>query len=135
MVTKYVRKLTVVAMKLLILIIFYMQANDLAPASTYMSSPPVPLPYFSKVHTIEEVMKICLLHRVRNCESFKAYRGSGPKIPFETCVDKGFLGCLHTIVREKPLVTKTYDCAKTNCMSKDEKHIEKHSDVIYTRIP
>jgi hypothetical protein len=69
-------------------------------------------------------------------------------IQYNTCLGEGFFQCLDYGVHDK-----TYHSAETNCLSKHEsirnnyrarlvlclyncieKHIEKHSDVIYTQI-
>jgi hypothetical protein len=60
-----------VMIELLILILFYVQANDLAPTSFSSALPPTLLPYSFEFDDATGAMQKCLINRVGGCRNFK----------------------------------------------------------------
>jgi hypothetical protein len=101
MVTKCVKKLMLVITNLHILILFSVQANNLAATSLTLSSPPILPPYSSKLDTGE--LHLCLTHAVGQCAGIKSTWPSPDKV-YELCIDSAFAMCFTSIrVLEDPL--------------------------------
>jgi hypothetical protein len=84
---KCVRKLMLVITKLYILILFSVQANNIAPTSFTLSSPPILPPYSSELDFGE--LHLCLAHAVGQCARIKS-TWPFPDKRYEFCIDKSF---------------------------------------------
>ena len=118
--TKCVRKPMVVMMELLILILFYVQANDLA----LTPSLPLYLPCgflipLNLIRPQEQLMQKCLINRVGGCRNFKRiwlFRD----IKYEICVVDFLRECfLHMKVSEDRITQRRIEnCVQTNGYSR-----------------
>jgi hypothetical protein len=112
MVTKSVTKLTLVMMGLLSLIVLNVQANNFAPTSFYLSSPPISLPYSSKVDEAKTTKQSCLTGVVKSCESRKKTWPLND-LGYQLCVSEGFGTCLMHGMHQEHSMFK--DCVMINC--------------------
>lgn len=156
MVTKYVRKLAFVMMKLITLILLNVQAYDLCPISFCPSSPPIQLSYSSELDEAIGSMRTCLEEKVKACESIEE---TGILFDFEhiSCIRVGFLHCMDDhIVHDPAMGPLIRNCIRLNCYSRPKavelitshfngdyvkcllacfEHVKKHRDRIYTQNP
>jgi hypothetical protein len=152
MVTKIVKKLTSMMMGLLILILLRVHANDLAPTKFYMSSPPISLPYSSRIdeakRPIKRLMHNCLAKVVKACELHKKTWPLAD-LRYQICISEGFGKCfIHVINGEYSRMFR--DCimtegnrilaygskARVSCLLDCyEQHMKMHSDVIQMQNP
>jgi hypothetical protein len=91
MVMKCVRKLMLVITKLHILILFSVQANNLAPTTFTLSSPPILPPYSSELDAGE--LHLCLTLAVGQCAGFKS-TWPFPDKAYELCIINAFGACV-----------------------------------------
>lgn len=119
MACKYIRKLVIVMMELLILILLKVKANDLAHISLRFSSPPIQLfylPKFDKVQNnvlaptsfslsplpilyphsfeldeVQETIHTCLANKIKVCEETHLYGTTAVRF----CIWLRHLDCLH----------------------------------------
>lgn len=117
--TKCVRKHMVVMMELLILILFYVQANDLASTSFSSTLPPTRLPYSFEFDEATGAIQKCFANRVGGCRNFKRI-WLFHDIKYEICVVDIFWECfLHMKVSEDRITRRRIEnCVQTNCYSR-----------------
>jgi hypothetical protein len=117
MVMKCVRKLMLVITKLHILILFSVEANNIAPTSFTSSSPPILSPYSSKLDIAE--LNWCLTVAVGHCAEFKSTWPFPDKL-YELCIIKAFVVCFNETRAFKNTITSQIlnDCVFVNCKQK-----------------
>jgi hypothetical protein len=156
MATKCVRKLMLVMMmKLLILILLGVQANDLAPTSLSPSSSLIMSPYSFELDNHGEI-HLCLTLGICHCSNLKT-TWPHPDATYEACIFATFLRCFKGIKNsEDPIMFPIiFNCAKTKCerflkiedilliraqlvrclLKCFNKHVASPSDVIYLQNP
>jgi hypothetical protein len=120
--TKCVRKHIVVMIELLVFILHDVQANDLAPSSLSLSSPPILLPYSFKLDEATGAMHKCIIDNVDACASSKRiwpFRDS----KYEICIKRILWKCFfhaNPIYHSKVMlvIKKIVMCANANCYPK-----------------
>jgi len=119
MVTKCVRKHTMVIMELLILFVLDVQANNLPPTSFSSSLPPTMLPYSFEFDEAKGTMQKCLTNRAKGCLRYGRI-WPFPNIKYEICVLDTFWKCFfHMRVFEERITgNRILNCVNTNCYSR-----------------
>jgi hypothetical protein len=91
---KCIRRLMApVTVKLLILSLVIVQANNHAPTSFNPSSIPIQLSHFSELDQVYGLLRICLKKKIGDCRQKIRLHGAG-NFDYDDCIGQSFVNCL-----------------------------------------
>ena len=121
MITKYVRKLMLLMIQLLILVLLNVQANAHTLTSfspSLQTLPPIPPPYYSELDNGE--LYLCLTLGIGHSQKCKTTWPFPDHEYDELCIYDTFIRCLQTIsIYEDPIMHQIIEeCIETKCTPK-----------------
>ena len=99
MTKKFMRKLVVVLLDLVILVLIEVQANDMASTSFHTSSLPISLPFPFKLDNEQLPFSICFEEKIEECKKTVVHH-----LDQQLCVVVGFSNCERRIHPDDPML-------------------------------